>query len=153
VNEVSAEFIEVTVDKFIFRIRRDCWYSNEGVWLYRDGDRVRVGLTDFVQQSSGDMAFVTVVPAGSSLSAGDELCTVETVKVAVSVRSPISGTVRDVNTDLDASPELVNEDPYGAGWLASIEASDWDGEVSALLDAEGYAQVMRGQAEEEMVKR
>ena len=152
-NQVRAEFIEVTVDKFIFKIKRDCAYSNEGVWLYRDGDRVRVGLTDFVQQSSGDMAFVIVAAAGSSLRAGDELCTVETVKVAVSVRSPISGTVRDVNADLDASPELVNEDPYGAGWLAAIEASDWHGESSALLDAEAYAQLMRGQAEEETQKR
>jgi glycine cleavage system H protein len=150
---VVPEFIEANVDKFVFRVSRDCLYSEEGVWVHGDRDAVRVGVADFVQQSSGDVAFVEVAHAGTRLRAGDELCSLETVKVTNALPSPISGTVREVNADLEANPERVNEDPYGEGWIALIEPSDWERESGQLLDAETYAALMHGQAAEEMQQR
>lgn len=150
---MSTEYLETTVDKFVFKVKRGCWYSENGVWVQLEDGMARVGLTDYVQQSSGDMAFVEVQPAGTVLHQGDELANIETVKVTVSMPSPVSGTIRQVNEELDASPELVNQDPYGAGWLALIELRDWEADKATLLEAERYLEVMRGQAEEEARKR
>ncbi len=150
---MSAEYLETTVDKFIFKVKQSCWYSEAGIWVQLEDGMARVGLTDYVQQSSGDMAFVELKPAGTVLSQGDDLADVETIKVTVAFPSPVSGTIREVNEDLESSPELVNEDPYGAGWLALVELSDWEADKTKLLDAGQYLSVMRGQAEEELKKR
>lgn len=150
---MSPQHIETRVGKFVFKVHRACRYSAAGVWVRSDGVALRVGLTDYVQQANGDMAFVTVAPVGTRLAVGDELCTIETIKVAISVPSPVTGTITEVNGDLETSPELVNEDPYGVGWLAVIDPTDWPGDQARLLDAEAYTTVMRGQAEEEMGQR
>lgn len=150
---MTTEFLETTVDKFVFKVKRGCRYSDAGVWVQLEEGLARVGLTDFLQQSSGDMAFVEVQPPGTILRRGDELANVETIKVTLAVASPLSGTIRQVNEELEDSPELVNQDPYGAGWLALIEPSDWEVEQAHLLEAERYLEVMRTQAEEEMRKR
>jgi glycine cleavage system H protein len=150
---MSTGYLETTVDKFIFKVKPGCWYSEAGMWVELEDGRARVGLTDYVQQSSGDMAFVEVKPAGTVLRQGDDLADVETIKVTVAFPSPVSGTIGEVNEELDASPELVNQDPYGVGWLALIEASDWEADKAKLLEAEQYLLVMREQAEEEMQKR
>lgn len=150
---MSTEYLETTVDKFVFKVKQGCWYIENGVWVQLEDGLARVGLTDYVQQSNGDMAFIEVQPVGTVFHQGDELANIETVKVTVSMPSPVSGTIRQVNEELDASPELVNQDPYGAGWLALIELSDWEAEKATLLTAEQYLEVMRGQAEEEAKKR
>jgi glycine cleavage system H protein len=74
---------------------------------------------------------------------------IETIKVNISLTSPVGGTVVEVNPALDLSPEAINQDPYGAGWMAVIEATDWQAERSQLLDAQSYFDLMKGQAEEE----
>jgi glycine cleavage system H protein len=147
---MAEEFLETTVDKFTFRVKRNCWYSAEGVWVRLEGDRGRVGLTDYLQQSSGDMAFVNVRPPGTELKAGDELASVETMKVQMEVGSPLSGAVIEVNERLEANPELVNEDPYGEGWLAVIELSAWDTERASLMSDEQYLDLVRGEALKEL---
>ncbi len=149
---MTTEFLETTVDKFVFKVKRGCWYSDSGVWVQLEEGLARVGLTDFLQQSSGDMAFVEVRPPGTILRRGDELANVETIKVTLVVASPLSGTIRQVNEELEDSPELVNQDPYGAGWLALIELSDWETDQAHLLEAEQYLELVRIQAEEAMRK-
>jgi glycine cleavage system H protein len=150
---MGEEFLETTVDKFTFRVKRNCWYSADGVWVQLEGDRARLGLTDYLQQSSGDMAFVEVRPSGTQLKAGDELASVETMKVQMEVASPLSGTVIELNERLEANPELVNEDPYGEGWLAVIEPSAWETEGASLLSDEQYLEAVRGQALKELGKQ
>ncbi|HUS83260.1 MAG TPA: glycine cleavage system protein H [Dehalococcoidia bacterium] len=150
---MAEEHIETTIDKFTFLVKRGCWYSPDGVWVQLEEGRARVGFTDYLQQSSGDMAFVEVRPPGTELKAGDELASVETMKVQMEVGSPLSGTVVEVNERLEPNPELVNEEPYGEGWLAVIEPSAWDAERASLLSDEQYLEAMRGKALKELGKQ
>ena len=151
-----SEFLETTVDKFTFRVATDRLYCRDGLWIFwiqpQGGSRVRVGLTDFLQQHSGDVAFVTVKPAGTKLKVGDDLADLETIKVNLVLASPVSGTILAVNDALELHPEVVNQSPYENGWLAEIDATDWEAERASLLDAKDYLPVMRAQAEEELKK-
>lgn len=144
------EFLEITADKFIFKIATDRLYSPKGVWVQEDGGRVRVGVTDYQQQLGGDVAFVHVKPPGTSLAVGDDLAEVETIKATLSVLSPMAGEIVEVNGKLDRDPETVNEDPYGKGWLAVIQPADWLAAQAKLLDAAAYVVAMKAQAEEEL---
>lgn len=148
------EYLETTVDKFTFRVAKDRLYTVDGLWILSVSSQavhhVRLGVTDFLQQHSGDVAFVHVKPEETRLMAGDELAALETMKVDISLVSPVSGTVVEVNKLLDATPELVNQDPYDRGWLAAIEVTDWEADRAKLLDAPTYLAVMRSQAENEL---
>ena len=146
------EYLETTVDKFIFRVATDRLYAPEGVWALWEGNQVRVGLTDYQQQLNGDVAFVHLKPAGTKFTAGDELAEMETIKATVSFLSPVSGTLAEVNPDLDLSPEVINQDPYGQGWLAVIESVPWEADRTKLMDARAYLELMRAQAEQELKK-
>lgn len=152
-----SEYLETTADKFTFRVAIGRYYSPEGVWAMwlqpEKGDRVRVGLTDFVQQRSGDVAFLSVKAPGTRLQAGEEMAELETIKVNLSVHAPVGGTIVEVNQALDLTPEVVNRDPYGEGWLAVIEAASWEADRARLLDARAYLSVMQGQVEQELQKR
>jgi glycine cleavage system H protein len=148
-----AEYLETTVDKFIFRVASDRLYSPEGVWALAEGSRVRVGLTDYLQQLNGDVAFVHVKPVGTKLAVGDEFAELETIKATVSFFAPVRGAIVEVNADLDLSPEVVNQEPYGKGWLAVIEATDWEADRAKLLDPQAFLSAMRSQAEEESKKQ
>jgi glycine cleavage system H protein len=144
------EYLETTVDKFTFKVAADRAYNGEGVWaLAEEGSRVRIGLSDFLQQRSGDVAFAEVQPEGTALAAGDEVAVIETIKVNIGLSSPVSGTVVAVNPAMDMEPEVINSDPYGEGWLAVIEASDWETERASLLTPEQYFAIMKRDAEEE----
>jgi len=141
-----------TVDKFTFRVPIDRLYTAEGVWAKMEGDLVRVGVSDFVQQRSGDVAFAEPKPAGTRLARGDEIVTIETIKVTISLGSPVSGEVTEVNPKLATNPEAINQDPYGAGWLAIIRPDDWEGDKMHLLEPQAYFARMKLEAEQE-VKR
>ena len=149
-----SELLETTIDKFTFRIATDRLYCRDGLWILwtepHGGGRVRVGLTDFLQQRSGDAAFVTVKPAGTRLRTGDALADLETIKVTLTLASPVSGTIVAVNEALEHQPEVVNQSPYENGWLAEIDAADWEAERASLLDAKDYLSVMKAQAEQEL---
>ncbi len=147
------EFLAVTVDKFTFKVATDRWYTREGVWAQPEADRVRIGLSDFLQQRSGDIAFAEVKPVGTMLAAGDEVASIETIKVNVALSSPVAGKVIEVNPAMDTAPEAINQDPYGTGWLAVIEPADWETDRSRLLDAAAYFEVVQREAEEEMKKQ
>lgn len=146
------DYLEAAVDKFIFRVATDRLYSPEGVWALAEGDRIRVGMTDFLQQRSGDVAFAEVRSAGRAVALGDEVALIETIKANVEVASPVSGAVAEVNPALALTPEVINQDPYGQGWLAVIDASDWPKDRDALLDPQAYFELMKRQADEEAEK-
>jgi glycine cleavage system H protein len=145
------EYLETTIDKFTFKVAGDRRYSPEGVWVEDSGGgRVRVGVTDFVQQHSGDLAFATVAVTGRALAAGEEFASLETVKANVSVSLPFAGTVLEANPALEATPEIVNLSPYEDGWLAVVAAPGWNQEGTALLDPRAYLAVMQAEAEREL---
>jgi glycine cleavage system H protein len=146
-----AEILEFTIDKFTFKFPADRYYHREGIWaLAEGGNRVRIGLSDFVQQNSGDVAFAEVKPAGTVLDFGDEVAVIETMKADLILPAPVSGKVVEVNPAMETAPEAINQDPYGAGWLAVIEAADWESDRAQLLDCQAYLAVAKELAEEEI---
>ena len=145
--------LELTVDKFKFRVSKEVYYSDAGVWVKREGSLARLGLSDFAQQRSGDMAFVEAKPTNTTLKAGDEFAAIETIKVTIGLPSPVAGKIVQVNGDLEGTPEWVNQDPYGKGWLVVVELSDWENDRARLMDAQAYYALIKEQAEEEMKKQ
>lgn len=142
----SHEHMEAFVDKFVFHIARDRRYTDADVWAKQEENRVRVGLTDFLQQKSGDVAFVTCKGVGTVVKAGDEIAAIETIKVDLIIPAPLRGAVVSVNGALAEHPELVNTDPYGEGWLVDIEPEKMP-DYEALLAAEAYLLNMTARAE------
>lgn len=115
-------------------------YSSSHEWVRPEGDGTfTVGISEHAQELLGDMVFVELPDVGDNVSTGDDVAVAESVKAASDVYAPIGGEVVAVNEDLEDSPELVNSDPYGDGWLFRIKAEDAS-EVDNLLDAEGYEQ-------------
>ena len=146
------ELLRVTVDKFTFVVPTGLIYSGVGVWVKLEGSRARLGLSDYVQQSSGDVAFANVKPVETKLERGDEFADIETVKVNVSFPSPVKGTVVEVNRSLAGGGDLINQEPYGKGWLVVVELSNWENDRTSLLDAATYLALVKDQAEAEMKK-
>ena len=149
-----TDYLESTVDKFVFKVATDRHYANDGLWVKPEEGSgiVRVGLSDFLQQSNGDVAFADVRPAGTMLAVGDDLASIETIKVAMVLLSPVAGTIVEKNPAMIPRPEMINQDPYGEGWLARIEIGDWGMARAVLIDPQAYLVLMKGQAEEEAKK-
>jgi glycine cleavage system H protein len=149
-----SEYLQTSVDKFTFRVATDRLYTPNGLWILfvqtQGPPRVRIGITDFLQQHSGDVAFVNVKPQGTNLKAGDEFADMETMKITLGLPSPITGAILEINPAFELTPEVVNQDPYGEGWMAVIEAADWEADRAQLLEAPGYLEVMKAQAEKEL---
>ena len=116
----------------------DLLYSKDHEWVkVEPGDRARVGITDYAQDALGDVVYVQVPSVGATVAAGDSVSEVESTKSVSDVYAPLSGRVVEVNDALADQPQLVNEDPYGAGWLCVIEMSA-PAELDELLDAAAY---------------
>jgi glycine cleavage system H protein len=147
-----SDYLEITVDKFLFKVATDRYYNAAGIWAKADGSQIRIGLSDYLQQRSGDIAFVEVKPAGSVLAVEDEIASIETIKVNISLPSPVAGKVAQVNPKMETEPEKINQDPYREGWLCEIEASNWETDRASLLDAPAYFAHMKQEAEEEAKK-
>lgn len=150
---VEIEYLEAQVDKFVFKVKRGCYYTKEGIWVQVENGAGRVGVSDFLQQKSGDVAFVNLPELSTTLKQGKEMGSIETIKADVTINSPISGVIRETNRELEVKPELINEDPYGEGWLVLVEMSGFESDRKNLLTAEEYLTVMKSQAEEEAKKR
>ena len=118
-------------------------YSSDHEWVSVSGTRARVGITDYAQDALGDVVYVQVPSVGVNVGKGDSFGEVESTKSVSDVYAPVSGTVVAVNDALDGTPEALNQDPYGNGWLCEIEMSD-PSEVDALLDAAGYQALIAG---------
>ena len=114
-------------------------YSTEHEWAMEQGGRIVVGITDFAQDQLGDVVFVGLPEPGTEVEAGKALGEVESTKSVSDVYSPVSGRVVDRNAEVEQNPELINEEPYGRGWLVAI---DPEGGLDALLDADGYRRLI-----------
>ena len=112
-------------------------YTKEHEWVAADGARGRVGITDFAQDALGDVVFVQLPDVGANVSAMSSIAEVESTKSVSDIYAPVSGTIVEVNTALESTPEQLNQDPYGDGWMFVIEMSD-AAQVDSLLDAAAY---------------
>lgn len=115
----------------------DLKYTEQHEWLRMEGNRARVGITDYAQDALGDVVYVDIPEVGTEVKAGEPFGEVESTKSVSDVFAPVSGTVSERNGTLVEAPELVNEDPYGNGWMIVIDLSD-PSEVEGLLDAASY---------------
>ncbi len=125
-------------------IPSDLHYTTEHEWVRRSAeDTIRIGITDFAQSALGDVVFVQLPEVGAELSAGDSFGEVESTKSVSDLYAPISGKVSAVNDSLESSPQLLNSDPYGEGWLLelkvdSADVDELDAAIAGLLDAQAY---------------
>jgi glycine cleavage system H protein len=124
-------------------IPADLRYSTDHEWVRVDGDTATIGITEYAQDSLGDVVFVEVPDVGTDVTNGDSFTEVESTKSVSDIYAPVSGTISAVNDQLEAQPELLNADPYGEGWICSIAMSD-PAELAELLDAEGYRALTEG---------
>ncbi len=118
-------------------------YSSDHEWIAIDGTRARIGITDYAQDALGDVVYVQTPKVGTTVAAGDSFSEVESTKSVSDIYAPVSGTVVAVNDDLAAGPDVLNSDPYGAGWICEIEMSD-PADLDGLLDAIGYQALIDG---------
>jgi glycine cleavage system H protein len=118
-------------------------YTIDHEWVRLEGDIAYVGITDFAQGELGDIVFVDITSLGDEVAAGDVFGTVEAVKTVSDLYMPVSGTILEVNDELDGSPELVNQDPYGKGWMIKIQVNNPD-DVNGLLSAGDYSEKVGG---------
>ncbi len=119
-------------------VPEDRRYTKDHEWALAEGDRVRIGITDYAQDALGDVVFVQLPGVGDVVQAGGAFGEVESTKSVSEIYSPVSGAVVEVNTELGDEPQRLNEDPYGEGWICVIEPSNRT-ELDALLDADGYS--------------
>lgn len=125
----------------VSEIPADLYYTSEHEWVLRTGDdTVRVGITDYAQSALGDVVFVQLPDVGAQLNSGDAFGEVESTKSVSDLYAPVAAKVVAVNGDLEDSPQLVNSDPYGEGWLVDLrlEEGTLEEALSGLLDADGY---------------
>ena len=127
----------------LVNIPADLRYSSDHEWIRQDGNTVTIGITEFAQDSLGDVVFVEAPEAASVVAVGDSFTEVESTKSVSDIYAPVSGTIIAINEKLDDTPELLNSDPYGDGWLCSIEMSD-PSQLDALMDADGYRALTEG---------
>ena len=115
----------------------DLKYATSHEWARLDGDIITVGITDHAQEALGDLVFVALPEVGDSVNAGDEAGVVESVKAASDIYAPVSGEVVEINPALEDTPELINSDPYGEGWMYKIKVSDL-AELDDMMSADEY---------------
>lgn len=112
-------------------------YTKDHEWIRLEGDEAIVGITDFAQHELGDIVYVEIETVGQQLTVGDVFGTVEAVKTVSDLYLPVNGTVTEVNPKLNSNPELVNNDPYGEGWMAKVKLSN-AADIESLMNAEAY---------------
>ena len=121
----------------------DLKYSTDHEWIRVEGNRITVGITDYAQDALGDVVFVQVPEQGAVVAAGQGISEVESTKSVSDIYAPLAGTIAEVNADLESSPEQLNGDPYGDGWICVIEVED-PSTVTGLLDAAAYRKLIEG---------
>jgi len=124
-------------------VPENLYYTKEHEWLRVQGDTAIMGITDYAQKSLHEIVFVDLPEIGRKVKQMESIGTVESVKAVSEIYTPISGEIIEVNTELNEKPELVNQDPYGRGWIAKIQPEKLDEEIKNLLDPEKYREYLK----------
>ena len=125
------------------KLPEDLRYSTDHEWVRMEGDNVRVGISDYAQDQLGEIVFVEVPEIGAAFKMGEVFGTLESVKAVAEMLIPISCEVLAVNTDLEGSPELVNQDPYDKGWIIDVKPDD-SSELNQLMNKDTYLDMLKG---------
>jgi glycine cleavage system H protein len=142
---MSPSFLEAAVDKFILRVKEGLVYSGAHVWVDVGEQVCSLGITDYAQRKDGDIVFIELLPAEGVVEAGNPVALYETIKAALEVSAPFDCEVVEYNQALRERPELMNDDPYGAGWVARVVPVN-HGDLEALLSPEEYFDLMKEEA-------
>ena len=126
-------------------IPKDRFYTKTHEWALPEGDTVLVGITDYAQDALGDVVYVELPEVGRVVEKGEAVAVVESVKTASDIYAPVAGEIVEVNLALEKTPELVNQDPYGEGWIVRLKPRDM-GDLDELVDAGGYQEVLESEA-------
>ena len=126
-----------------YNVPEGLYYTKEHEWVRLEGDKCRVGVTDYAQKSLHEIVYVELPKAGTKVIQMQSLGTVESVKAVADVYSPVSGEVVEVNKSLSDAPELVNKGPYGEGWITLIKPSDLKKELSGLMSPQAYKDFLK----------
>jgi glycine cleavage system H protein len=147
---MSEEHYQTVEDKFIFTVKRRLLYTENDTWVKLENRCLRVGLTDFFQRRVGDIIYIEFPKVGIKINRSEEIAQLESIKATSSITSPLAGTLVEVNQSLTNTPEMINEDPYGRGWLVLIHPSNLKTTLDQLLTAERYFELMKMKLENEM---
>ena len=142
---MNPQFLETTVDKFILRVKKSLRYSKDDVWVEKEDGHYSLGLTDYTQRRGGDIVFLEFQGKGSTIEAGGSVACYETIKAALEVKAPFDCGIVEFNQILTEQPELINEDPYGKGWVARVKPVNPDS-FEALSSPEEYFELMKEKA-------
>jgi glycine cleavage system H protein len=123
------------------KLPQDLKYTKEHEWLRVEGNVGTIGITQFAQGELGDIVFIEMEPVGSAIATGEKFGSIEAVKTVSDMFAPCDGTILEINDALNSSPEVVNQDPYGSGWMVKIELSD-PAQANSLLDSAAYAELI-----------
>lgn len=131
-----------------YNIPDELLYTKDHEYAQVEGaDLVKVGITDYAQKSLRDVVYVELPKKGSEVTSGSEFGSIESVKAVSELYAPVSGVIEEVNSELENSPERVNEDPYGEGWIIKIKASDIQADKAKLLNSKAYAKLVKEASE------
>ncbi len=147
---MNDDFYQEVADKFIFTVKKGFLYTEDNVWTDVLNGEARFGATDFLQRRGGDVVFVELPKEGSNVRQGAEVSSFETIKAVVSIASPLAGIITEVNSALNDKPELINKDPFGEGWIASIRPANLEEDKTRLMTAEKYFELMKSKIQAEM---
>jgi glycine cleavage system H protein len=149
---MSEEFYQTVADKFIFKVKKDLLYTEDDVWVNVEGESARIGVTDFFQRRGGDIVYIVLPNVNDKVEIQEEFTQFETIKAVSTIKSPLRGTIENVNDTLNDKPELVNEDPYGEGWLIIITPQKLKEDLTKLLTAEKYFDLMKLKIKDDLKK-
>jgi glycine cleavage system H protein len=147
----TEEFFELAIDKFNLRVPKGYWYAGYDTWAKVEGNTATIGITDFLQTKLGDILFFSPVKA-QSFEQDDILGSIESIKATIEVTMPVSGKLVSFNEKLQEHSELLSQDPYGEGWIAKVEMTDWANDQTMLLSPEKYFGLMQEKAKNALIR-
>ncbi|MCX6382867.1 MAG: glycine cleavage system protein H [Actinobacteria bacterium] len=140
---------EYIYDKFIFKVKNGIYYHKDGCWIEVGGNIATMGVSDLFQTLIGDVASVALYGIGVNIVQGEPMGDIETMKTSIELISPVTGTITEHNKQVTETPELINSDPYGEGWLLKVELKNFESDKLNLMDSSKYFDYMKQQVEEE----
>jgi glycine cleavage system H protein len=134
--------LEITIDKFLLVVKGDLRYSKDHVWVKIENEHCILGLTDYAQRKGGDIVFLKFEDRSGLIKEGEPVALYETIKAALNVTAPFNHQILELNSILEDQPELINEDPYGKGWIARVKPENQKS-LNALLSPENYLELIK----------
>ena len=143
------DYKEYIYDKFIFKVKNGIYYHKDGCWVEVEGNIATIGVSDFFQTLNGDVASVSLYGIEVNVVQDDPLGDIETMKTSIELISPVNGKIIEHNKQVADSPELINSDPYGEGWLLKAELKNFDSDKLNVMDSGKYFDYMKARVDEE----